>query len=460
MIMKTKRYFQWLIAAAVAVTSLSVTSCKDQPDEYEIQDGTPTIYYIRPVAVSAKDSLMTEASMGTTICIIGDNLRSIVDLKFNDQAAVLNTSYMTDNALIVTVPKNIPETVTDKIYFTNNSNETVTYDFHVVIPAPVVSSMSNEWAKAGEEVKIIGDYFLDYENSPLTVKFGEDYTLDRSNISSITRNFITFTMPADAPHEQISVTSIFGSTKGSFKYMDDRGMLFDFDTPCNTGVVLGNHGWHARTIQSDDTSLSGNYLIMGDAAMGSDGGWNDGNFSFEYWPGNWRNPETYEDYPRMCDIADFSKPEDLNLKFEMCIEEGRDWSAAPMQIFFGSASLISNGNAGATDIYGATLGGANNTYFHEQGTLSRGLYMPWKDTDDKLYNTGGKWVTVTMPLSEFVWDWDGSKMSSSTYLSANDFAAFSIFIVKGGYNDKSALPEGVDCNPLIKIDNIRVVPNK
>ena len=290
--MKTNRYYQWLIAAAVAMTGLSVTSCKDQPDKYETEDGTPTIYYIRPVAASAKDSLMTEASMGTTVCIVGDNLRSVVDLKFNDKSAVLNTSYMTDNTLIVTVPKDIPDDVTDKIYFTNNSNETVTYDFHVIIPAPVVSAMSNEWAKAGEEVTIIGDYFLDYESSPLEVKFGDDYTLNRDNIVSITRNRITFTMPADAPHEQVSVTSIFGSTKGSFQYMDNRGMLFDFDTPCNTGVVLSNHGWHARTIQSDDTSLSGNYLVMGDATMGSDGGWNDGNFSFEYWPGNWRDPET------------------------------------------------------------------------------------------------------------------------------------------------------------------------
>ena len=441
------------------MTSLSVTSCKDQPDKYEIQGGTPTIYYIRPLDVNAKDSLMTEASMGTTICVIGDNLRSVVDVKFNDQTAVLNTSYMTDNALIVTVPKNIPNEVTDKIYFTNEGHETVSFDFHVVIPAPVVSSMSNEWAKAGEEVTIIGDYFLDYENSPLTVMFGEDYALPRENIISITRNNIKFTMPADAPHEQISVTSIFGTTDGSFKYMDNRGMLFDFDTPCSTGQVLGNHGWHARTIQSDDTSLSGNYLVMGDAAMGSDGAWNDGNFSFEYWPGNWRDPETYEDFPRMCDIADFSKADDLNLKFEMCIDEGRDWSAAPMQIFFGSTSLITNGAAGATDIYGNKLGGANNTYFHEQGKLSRGVYMPWKDTDDKLYNTGGKWVTVTVPIKDFTWDWDGSSMSS-TYLSANDFGAFCIFIVKGGYNDKSVFPMGIDCNPLIKIDNIRVVPNK
>jgi hypothetical protein len=42
----------------------------------------------------------------------------------------------------------------------------------------------------------------------------------------------------------------------------------------------------------------------------------------------------------------------------------------------------------------------------------------------------------------------------------NDFSAFNIFIVKGAYNDASVLPMGVDCNPIIKIDNIRVVPNK
>jgi hypothetical protein len=367
---------------------------------------------------------------------------------------------MTDHTLIVTIPNEIPELVTDKIYFVNNAKDTVTFDFHVIIPAPTVASMSNEWAEAGEEVTIIGDYFLDYEDFPLTVNFGTQQ-VPRSAIKSITKNRITFTLPGNMPEEKISVTSIYGKTEGAFKYRDTRGMLFDFDTPnVKTGVVLGNNGWHARVIQSDETSLSGNYLVMGGgAAMGVDGGWNDSDFSFEYWPGDWQDPENYGSHPRIQDLADFTDFENLNLKFEMNIPAANAWSAAPMQIFFGGVTMISNGNAGTKDIYGNILGGCNNTFFHDQGKLSRALYMPWKDTDNLLYDTNGNWTTVTIPLTDFVYDWDGNKITS-TLLSPADFGAFNIFIVRGGYNDKSVLPEGVDCNPFIKIDNIRVVPNK
>lgn len=459
--MKTNRIFRGLSFTLAALALMGTTACQDEPDKYEIADGLPTVNYIRPVSLASSDSLLTEASMGTTLCLVGENLRSITALSFNDQAAVLNTSYMTDHTLIVTVPTEIPSTVTDKIYMVNNKKDTVDYDFHVVIPAPVVTAMSNEWAAPGEEVTIRGDYFLDYDNFNIQVNFGKAFTVPRSNILQITKNAIRFTMPDNVPTgEKLKVTSLYGSAEAPIMYKDSRGMLFDFDTPCFTGEVLGNHGWHARAIQADDTSLAGNYLVMGGGAkMGDDGGWNDGDFSFEYWPGNWRDPETYEDFPRIQDVANFSDFENLNLKFEMCIPEENAWSAVPMQIYFGTVSMVTNGNAGVSDIYGNTLGGANNTFFHEPGTLPRALYMPWKDEDNLLYHTGGKWVTVTIPIKDFNWDYDGSKMGSG-YTNVNDFAAFNIFMVRGGYDDKSSLPTGVECYPYIKIDNIRVVPNK
>lgn len=86
--------------------------------------------------------------------------RSVTKINFNDQAAVLNTSYMTDNTIIVTVPKNIPGKVTDKIYFITNNKDTLDYNFKTVVPAPTINGMSNEWAAPGEEVTINGDYFL------------------------------------------------------------------------------------------------------------------------------------------------------------------------------------------------------------------------------------------------------------------------------------------------------------
>ena len=448
-----------LFAMALVAAGAGFTSCEDEPDKYEVAGGTPTIDYVRPVDAASKDSLLTAASLNNTICIVGRNLRSVTKINFNDQAAVLNTSYMTDNTIIVTVPKAIPNEVSDKIYFITSKQDTVAYDFKTIVPAPTINSMSNEWAAAGEEVTIKGDYFLDYDNSHLTIKVGENYTIPYEDLK-ISQNNIRFNIPEDMPkHEPIYITTINGTTKAGFRYMDNRGMLFDFDTPWKEGGdVLGNNGWHNRTITSDATSLSGNYMVLGETAMGSDGAWNDGNFSFEYWPGSWQDPETYSSRPRMQDLADFSDWQNMSLKFEMCIPKDNGWSAAPMQIYFGSVTQVSNGAAGTKDIYGNVLAGANNTFFHDQGKLARALYMPWQNTEDKLYNTDGKWVTVTIPLSDFVYDYDGNKGLS--YSGVNDFSAFNIFVIKGSYNDANVLPTGVDCNPIIKIDNIRVVPNK
>ena len=448
-----------LFAMALVAAGAGFTSCEDEPDKYEVAGGTPTIDYVRPVDAASKDSLLTAASLNNTICIVGRNLRSVTKINFNDQAAVLNTSYMTDNTIIVTVPKAIPNEVSDKIYFITSKQDTVAYDFKTIVPAPTINSMSNEWAAAGEEVTIKGDYFLDYDNSHLTIKVGENYTIPYEDLK-ISQNNIRFNIPEDMPkHEPIYITTINGTTKAGFRYMDNRGMLVDFDTPWKEGGdVLGNNGWHNRTITSDATSLSGNYMVLGETAMGSDGAWNDGNFSFEYWPGSWQDPETYSSRPRMQDLADFSDWQNMSLKFEMCIPKDNGWSAAPMQIYFGSVTQVSNGAAGTKDIYGNVLAGANNTFFHDQGKLARALYMPWQNTEDKLYNTEGKWVTVTTPLADFVYDYDGNKGLS--YSGVNDFSAFNIFVIKGSYNDANVLPTGVDCNPIIKIDNIRVVPNK
>ncbi len=450
---------KWTLMTGLAAV-LGFSSCADEPDKFELADGSPTVYYIRPVDVSSKDSLLTEASMQSTICLVGDNLRSIKYMLFNDQQAVLNSSYMTDHTLIVTVPKTIPSTVSDKIYMVTSGGDTLTYDFKVVVPAPSISSMSNEWASAGEEVTITGDYFLDYDNHPLTITVGDDYTVPASAVTSISKTGITLTMPADMPqHENIVISTKYGSTKAPFQYMDNRGMLFDFDTAYDGTNVLGNNGWHNRPITSDGTSLSGNYMQLGSgtAQMAANGNWNDGDFSFEYWAGNWADPETYAGRPRLCDVADFSGWTGKSLKFEMCIPAENAWQAGPMQVIFGSPAQVSMGNAGVKDIYGMTLAGANNTWFHAGDGWGRAIYMPWNN-DDTSYDTGGKWVTVTIPLSDFNLDYDGNA-AQKRFSSVTDFSCLNIFLIKGAYNDKSVLPDGVDCYPVIKIDNIRVVPN-
>jgi hypothetical protein len=370
---------------------------------------------------------------------------------FNDKKAILNTSFITDHTLIVQVPSDIPDLVTDKIYMTTNDGDKLTYDFHVVIPAPTVASMSCEYAVPGSIATIYGSYFVDDPNVPLTVTFPDGQVATIKDINS-SRSAITIEVPNCTTEGQITVKSIYGTTNSAFRYLDSRGMLFDFDTPnIATNVVLGNHGWHAQKIETDDTALSGNFLRLGDPSvtLDADGAWNDGNFSFEYWPGNWQDPENYQgDGVRLTDLADFSDYSNMSYKFEMLVPKDNPWSSGAMQIIVGGVEKITNGAAGVKDIDGKTLAGANNTYFHND-ELPRGIYRPWEATGS--FDTADEWITVTIPISEFKYGFSGAAATGT--LTADDFTSLTIFVVSGGI-------KGTECNPVIKIDNIRAVPNK
>ena len=94
------------------------------------------------------------------------------------------------------------------------------------------------------------------------------------------------------------------------------------------------------------------------------------------------------------------------------------------------------------------MAGSNNSYL-QSNALPRAIYRPWEAAGS--YDTGGKWVTVTIPIADFKYGFDGT--TSTGNLSAKDFSSLVIFVVGGGV-------EGTDCTPIIKIDNIRAVPYK
>lgn len=465
-VMNFKKTSHYILASfALTGTALGFAACQDQPDQYEVADGKPEVYYIRNLSSEIDTSidedsthhtngeLVTSATPQSTLCLVGDNLRSVYELYFNNRKAILNTSYITDNTLIVTIPKDVPTKVTDKIYLITQSKDTVDVDFHVTISAPVISAMSNEYAAVNEEVKLTGSYFIDDPGTPLTIKFttadGGQVEVPHDDITFASDySSVTFPVPEGAAEGPIYVKSIYGTTKTPFYYKDTRGLLFDFDGA--TGLT--NRGWHNRPIKTDGGAPSGNYMELGNgtAVMTAAGGWDDNNFSFEYWPGSWNTPVDYPEHEgeRLNTLADFSNWENMSLKFEMYVPTEYPWKAGAMQIIFAGTDRVSYGNAG-TDIYGNTVAGSNNGYLTDN-TLPRALYRPWTTTGS--YDTGGKWVTVTLPLkSSFIYNFDGSV--SSGLLSEKDFASLVIFVCDGGV-------QGTDCTPIIRIDNIRIVPNK
>ena len=425
---KINRISCWLACAALVTLSV-FTSCKDEPDKYEISGGSPTIRYIRPVNVESADSLLTGAYMDNNICIVGENLRSITKMLFNDQEAKLVPSLITDNTMIVTVPGQIPSVVYNKIFMINNANDTTTYDFKVLVPGPSINNMSNEWAQAGEQATIYGNYFVDDPNTPLTLTIsGRKIDIEEFDISHI-----TFTVPSGLSEGPIEISTVYGKVKPKFNYRDTNGMLFNDWGTFDAGDVstgLTNHGWHAQKIMSDDNSLDGSYLMLGDCDL-EDGSWMDGNVSFEYWPGDWDGTFTGVN-SRLSDLVSFADFANMALKFEVNIPSSNPWTNLSMQVIFSGDEQV-------------TLPTANNTFFN--GTdYARALWTPWSKTGS--YDTGGKWETVTIPLSTFKYKNDGTPASAP--LEAKNFTGLTLFIWSG-------VTSGTTCHPIIRIDNVRAV---
>ena len=416
--MKATKYIKGLALLATFFTGIAITSCEDEPDKFEIAEGLHTVHYVRLPDPEVADSLITGASLSNTICIVGDNLRSVYELYFNDQKAILNTSLMTDHTIIVDVPSTIPSVVTDKMYLVNISKDTVTYDFSTIVPAPSITSMTNEYATPGTEVTISGNYFIDDPNEPLSITMGN---IPVTEITSISQSAVSFVIPQGVTTSYINATSIYGTGTSTFRYMESD-VLFDFDNDGDDALYNYN-GWHTPTIGTlpEVVPLDNNYLIF--QGNLDNGTWDDSHFAFEYWP----NGDSASPY--LNTLTDFSDLSRLQLKFEVNVPDA--WSACAMQVMLTTNAEVSGDNM-------------NNSFFTNE-TFPRALWIPWQSSGS--YTTNG-WTTVTIPLSEFRFGSSGTAISA---LSATDITGLTIFVYGGGAT-------GTACTPTICIDNIRVVP--
>ena len=425
-----------LTAMAISVGFLAV-SCEDQPDAFVPTEGVPSVDFIR---YADKDVVIDAAFMQEVICIVGQNLRSINQLWFNDQQAVLNTSFMTENTLVVSVPKELPKVQTDKIYMITAAKDTVTYDFKVMLPAPQLKSMSCEFQKPGEEVTIYGNYFKE----PMTITFEDGNGPAVTQFKSISMTEATFTIPADAKPGKIKVETESGLARSPFSYYDFcGGLITDFDG--TTDIVP--QGWNFKGEYKSDGGILGNYVeLKSGNPLAADGAWNE-DFKIDFWCGNWNgDPMSVTSGPGtpICYIVDFTNFQNMALKFELFIPSSNPWMSGAMQLIFCSSDKAANDSW------------QNNTFVHASSSdpagldLCRGLYRPWEATGS--FDTGDKWITVTVPFSEFTYNSDGTK-GLVPLQKPEDFATFVIWPWSGGVN-------GAECTPVFRIDNLRAVPAK
>ena len=412
--MRTKyKLLNGLICILSLFSVMTLQSCKKEDHTFQLADGAPTIRYVRVPDINVSDSLLTSAFLGNSIAIIGENLTSVSEIWFNDQKGILNTSLITDKVIIVSVPKEIPSIVTDKIYFINKSKtDTIGYGFNILVPQPEVVEMVCEYVKAGEVATLRGNYFLPVSGSDNpNVIFTPN--VKATQIVSHSPTEIKVIVPTGATEGPIAVESRYGTTRSTFHFRDTRGMITNYDADY---PIVNSWGRAGRLEEDPAYVLSGKYLKLS-GSFGDPGEWTGGSESdalSHYWGSD--NGKTGPLFK--------TEPANSVMKFEANVPV--KWSAVGLSFIFAAA-------------------GTSNGPLYEDAK-PRGIWMPWRDIGD--YQTDG-WVTVSIPISEFKYNGGGTALSDLPAAFDN----LNIFLANRG------LPYvGTPCDPVILIDNLRIVP--
>jgi len=431
--MKSKYKYSLLLLMAFTVVGAMLSSCSKE------DSGTPLISYIRVTDPAKSDSLLDEAGLGQMIVIMGENLQSTRQVWFNDQEASLLPTLMTSTSIIVRVPSTVPVEVNNQMKLIFANGKSLSYDFTVSIPAPVVASMLNEWAPEGSDAQINGDYFFE----PITVKLSDGTVV---TTTSVEKTSVTFTVPAGAAEGPITVTTNFGTTISSFHFHDNRNIVLNFDDLTSSG------SWRPGLTASDN-GLDGNYLVFkGNVTTNQRAeDYPNGSLEAELWSGvNGRPQGNFVN----------GDPSKLSLKFEANII---DWYGSYLNICFSPYDQ----NSSNSDVWGYDPG--TGTYV---GLNSRALWAPWDggtglQTDGNTYgdwsaaaeikNSG--WMTVTIPIAKnFIYGPPSAPSTGIAYGTQNFNASVTgsmAFWVIGSPASVASPGSPIE----IHIDNVRIVPN-
>jgi hypothetical protein len=399
----------FLLLSCLALVVLQLSSCKDEDMD------APVITAVRNYAPAPNDTLVDVLVPGQFLVLEGAYLQEAVMITFAGIPATFNKALFADNYAVVRVPDVIPfplvaEEDMNKIKYVTAAGET-TFNFDIVAGTPMIAGVSNENPVEGETVMIGGTNLFLIEE----VNFGGAIITDY--MASDDGTVVGFIMPASSESGPASITTASGTGETVFNVNDlTTGMICNFDD-------IGSLAWGTGTSNSDP-AFPGNhgwYPILDTGILGAgDGSWWNGGRSI-----NVEEPQQW------VSVAELDQPvANYALKFELNISG--EWNGVSLFI----------------------VKDYNWDY------LAR--FEPWEISETKTANisTGGKWQTVTIPLTEFRGkdenevDGKGNSASSLTQLLGESGAGgINFFTINAG---SAPTPIGFRA----AIDNIRVVKIK
>jgi|GEM_PF-1727310 len=331
-----------LIVAGLLVMTGFLGACQE---EDEISVGPPSIERVRTTDPSTLDSALTSATLGSTLAIMGTNLLGTQQVYLNDYPLGVNTAYVTNNTVIVTVGDSVPTVATDpnvtnKLRLVTRSGESV-IDFQTLPPAPQVNQVKNQYVKAGDKMTMFGRYFYFVD----TVYFpGEDVFVTSGFETNASGTTLSVTVPngLDFSESQAIVVvtkSGASATNRNTQIYNGKGMVADFDTngalkyPWDWGWGLS--GDMIQSSQPGIESLEGNFAGMNQAFPAGHGWNNDKVLNLTNWGGEQIFPTApANEYSPSAPAASF------DVRFDIAVSTTENIAGLELQIWYPD----SNGN--------------------------------------------------------------------------------------------------------------------
>lgn len=269
-----------LVVASLLTLAIGLGSCQE---EDEISVGPPTIERVRTTDPTTVDSSLTSATLGTTLSIMGTNFLGTQQVYLNDYPLGVNTAYVTNNAVIVTVSDSVPTVATNPdvpntLRLVTKSGESI-INFQTLPPAPQILQVKNQYVKPGDELELYGRYFYFVD----TVYFpGTDVFVTSGFETNGTGTSLKVTVPDGMDFSESQSISVVTRSGGSVpgrtsQIYAGKGMIADFDTngalewPWNWGWGLS--GEMIKPTQPGIESLEGSFAGM-NQAFPANWGWN------------------------------------------------------------------------------------------------------------------------------------------------------------------------------------------
>lgn len=256
--MKIRNIFPLALILLTVLGCDDITETDDVRNAHNLQNvNAPNITKI-VMASDTSETAIDSAAFNQVVRIEGDNLANVKSLRFNNINVDLKEIFSTYDAVLVKIPRQLPDTVTNMVYLQTDKGST-TAPFKVTVPALNIDGLYCEYAQPGDTTYIQGNDFDLYgiTAEDAIIKVGDKDV----NVLAASNDELMIQIPSNA--KMGDTFSIQGSKMTSPIYLSYAGPLddaksgvskiFDFNNWPGTGAFThaSKYSWAPKNFLYD-----------------------------------------------------------------------------------------------------------------------------------------------------------------------------------------------------------------